>query len=188
MTWKPSSPEALLARARKNLPTELPYDLALKIGAVPELAGTDDEPEPRTPLGWAMYWAKRGLYVFPCERFLGIPLSPKWYRDATSDTSHLVEWWSANPKADIAAVPAFSEHYVIATAGDRGLASLNALEEQHGELSPAFSYETLWGDWHFWFKGRAVTSRNYLGPGLHVYGPGTFVYLPASLAPDPDWP
>lgn len=166
----------------------LPYDLARQIGAIPELIGTDDGPEPQTQLGWVLYWVKKHhLPLFPCKSWVGIPITSKWYRDATCSLPKLVEWWSETPDADIAAVPELSGHYVLAAVGNRGLVSLEALEERHGDLSPEFTTENRWGDLHLWFKGRALTSHNLLGPGLHVYGPGTFVYMPASLAPDNDW-
>jgi Bifunctional DNA primase/polymerase, N-terminal len=167
-------------------PGNLPYDLARKIGAAPKNARTDDEPVPETMLGWAIHWAERGLYVFPCKSWLGSPISPKWYSVATNSVAQIVEWWSETPNADIAAIPDRSGHFVIAAVGPRGLTSLKTLETQYGKLSPLFTTETACSSLHLWFKGRAVTSRNLLGPGLHVCGPGTFVYMPASLAPDPE--
>ena len=163
----------------------LPHDLAYKIGAIPELAKTGYSPVPETMLGWAIGWAERGIHVFPCKSFLGSPIPLKWYREATTDVAQIVEWWSETPNADIAAVPDRSGHFVIAAVGPNGLASLKALERQHGDLSPLFTTQTACSSLHLWFKGRALTSRNFLGSGLHVCGPGTFVYMPASLAPDP---
>jgi hypothetical protein len=164
----------------------VPPDLARVIGAAPELVGTGDKPLPETMLDWAIRWAERRLHLFPCKSFLGTPIPPKWYREATPNVAQLVEWWSETPDADIAAVPDLSGHFVLAAVGSRGLASLDALEMRFGTLSPIFATETRWGDNHLWFHGRALTSHNLLGPGLHVCGPGTFVYMPASLAPDPD--
>lgn len=161
-------------------------DLARKIGAVAELVGTDDDPLPETMLDWAIRWAQQGLHIFPCKSFLGSPIPPKWYSVATNNVSQLVEWWSETPNADIAAVPELSGHFVLAAVGVNGLASIDALEEGYGALCPLFTTETIWGDLHLWFKGRALTSHGLLGPGVHVHGPGTFVYMPASLAPDPE--
>jgi hypothetical protein len=162
----------------------LPPDLARKIGALPEFTGTDSGPLPETMLDWAIRWAERGLHVFPCKSFLGIPIPPKWYCAATTEVAQVIEWWSETPDADIAAVPDKSGHFVLAAVGSRGLASLDNLEKQYGALSPAFATETACSSVHLWFEGKAMTSHNHLGPGLHVYGAGTFVYMPASLAPD----
>jgi hypothetical protein len=69
--------------------------------------------------------------------------------------------------------------------GDEGFNSVDALEAKHGVLVPALTTPTRWGSTNLWFNGSAMSSHNLLGRGLHVYGPGTFIYLPASLAPLP---
>ena len=167
-------------------PGELPSGLARKIGAAPELPALGQAAMPQTMLDWAISWAALKLCVFPCKRFLGTPIPSKWYREATFDIGQLVEWWSETPDVDIAAIPDRSGHFVIRTVGSQGRKSLKVLEKEHGELSPVIKTEAACSSLHLWFRGRALTSRNLLGEGLHVCGPGTFVYMPASLAPDPE--
>lgn len=159
----------------------LPEALARQVGAAPPLPG-EPAPEPQTKLDWAIRWARKGLHVLPCKQWLGSPIG-----DATTHDGLIIRAWTKHPDADIAAVPHMSGHFVIATVGDRGRASLDALEEKYGDLSPDFQTENRWGDLHLWFKGEALTSHNLLSPGLHVYGFGTIVYMPPSAAPDPDW-
>lgn len=163
----------------------IPDDLARMIGALPQLAGSDgDAPEPETMLDWALWWAVRGVHVFPCKSFLGIPVMPKWYSAASISTGQLAEWWSARPDADIGAVPELSGHFVISAVGQEGQASFDALEEKYGKtLVPEFMTMTRWNTVQYWFKGRALSSHNKLGPGLHVHGAGTYLYMPASMAP-----
>ncbi len=162
----------------------LPLDLARRIGAISDLVGSPDEVLPQTQLDWALRWAHRGLHVFPCQSILGTPIPKKWYAVATPEVSHIVEWWSETSDADIAAVPELSGHFVFAVCGEAGEQSLAALESRHGKLAPEFETDTRWGIRHLWFKGRALTSHDYLGAGLNVIGPGRFVFLPDSLAPD----
>jgi hypothetical protein len=154
---------------------------------VARLVRNTDKGEPVTMLDHALRWAERGLYVFPCERFLGRPIPSKWHSAATDDPFKIMEQWDANPTADIGAVPAKSDHFVIVVTGDEGRASLAALEVEHGPFRPEFSYANRWGDRHLWFPGSAFTSHHRLGRGLHVLGRGQFVYLSPSLAPDPHW-
>jgi hypothetical protein len=160
--------------------------LARQIGVAPPLPG-EEPAKPKTKLGWAMHWARRGIHVFPCQRWLGRPLVPKWYSAATTQPDKLVDWWSEWPEADIGAVPNASGHYVIAACGQMGRNSLAILEIMHGKLEPEFRYETRWHDQHLWFHGKdAISSRDDLGLHLHLVGPGCMLYMPPSLAPDLD--
>lgn len=169
-----------------GLAHSMPREIANKIGAGPSVSCAD-RPLPTTPLDWALHWAARGVSLFPCKSFLGVPIVSKWYTAASSQPGQLVEWWSETRDADIGAVPDKSGHFVLAAIGGKGRESLKCLEKTRGPLCPEFRTETRWGDYHLWFAGKALTSYNVLGPGLHVLGAGTFVYMPASLAPDPDW-
>lgn len=168
----------------------LPDDIARQIAGIPLEGGAARRLG--TPLEWALQWiaSPRVLRVFPCEKWLGVPLVKKpkhWWTEATSDRSRVVEWWSEHSDADIAAVPDKSGHFVIRLIGDEGVESFAELEEQHGPIVPEFQYQTRHGDRHLWFKSTAaVSSRNRLGLGIEVIGPGRFVFLPPSLAPDYD--
>jgi hypothetical protein len=160
----------------------LPRELAQRIGVRNE--DTPDSVAPETMLDWALHWSDRGVHIFPCVRFLGRPLLPKWYEHATVSTALIVEWWSRWPNADIGAVPDRSCHYVIAAFKDEGgLHSLAGLESQYGELPAEIAYETGWGDEILWMKGEAYTSHHKLGLGLHVLGTGQRVFMPPSIAP-----
>lgn len=161
--------------------------LAGAVGALPISVRGADDSQPMTLLDWALHWAGRGISLFPCKSFLGSPLVSKWYSAASNQPGQLIEWWSETQDADIGAVPDKSGHFVLAAIGGQGRVSLKHLEKMHGPLCPEFRTETRWGDYHLWFAGKALTSHNALGPGLHVLGAGTFVYMPASIAPDPDW-
>ena len=158
----------------------LPLPLAEAINAVPSAA----ELEPESNLEWALHHAGQGLRVFPCVKFLGIPFTEKWFTEASSERSRIVPWWSEYPDADIAAVPDLSGHFVIRLIGETGQERLTELEAEHGEFEPEFRYQNLHGDEHLWFRGRAGSSRTRLGEGIEIIGPGRYVYLPPSLAPD----
>jgi Bifunctional DNA primase/polymerase, N-terminal len=158
----------------------LPLALARRIGSAPPLPG-EAPPEPQTKLDWALHWHHRGLSLVCCKEWLGTPI-----KDCETN-SQIIAAWKANPNADIAAVPRSSGHFVIAAVGERGRESLDSLEERYGAFAPDFSTENRWGDLHLWFKGEALTSHNFLAPGIHVYGAGTIVYMPPSAAPSPSW-
>jgi hypothetical protein len=141
-----------------------------------------DDP-PQTRLDWALWWAQRGMVLFPCEVWLGTPLGPRWYSTATTDRQTIVGWWSAHPDADMAVVPEHSGHFVIVAHGGLGKSSLFDLQEDE-ELQPDFAYRTRWNDLHLWLKGESP-SRKEFAAGLDIVGAGRFLYLPPSAAPDP---
>ncbi len=143
---------------------------------------------PTSPLDWALHWAGLGLCIFPCERFLGAPLAGNWYKDASREPGKLIDWWSQEPTADIAAVPDKSGHFVIlADAAAGGLTSLVLFQRHHGALKPEIQAFNAFGNLRLWIKGEAVTSHNRFGAGLHVLGKGHFVFMPGSYSPDQVW-
>lgn len=162
--------------------TERYVELGQRLGIISARHGLD--PEPETPMDHALQWARRGLCIFPCERFLGLPLVQKWHSAATCATSTIVEHWSTWQDADIAGVPDRSGHFVIVAVKEQyGDLSLMELEDELGELPVDFRYTNRWGDEHLWLTGSAMTSHHKLGRGLHVLGAGTYCYLPDSWAP-----
>src|SRR5438045_2978955 len=156
-------------------------DLAQQIGLLPAVEGADtSSATPSLPIDWALYWHARGLHIFPCKRFLGTPIPTNWYKDATDKRSTIIEWWSTweLQDADLAAVPERSGHFVIAAYADEGgPETLDALEDNYGEIPADISYETRWGDVYLWLKGCVYTRRNALGPGVHTLGSGQYVFL-----------
>jgi hypothetical protein len=180
----PSADEPEPHERPRARPTAMPPELAARIG----MQTAKQNPEPLIALDWALRWANQGICVFPCRRFLGVPLVSKWYAEATDDTARIVEWWSEWPDADVAGVPDKSGHFAIIASGEDGAQSLAEIEAEYGELPTAFRYLNRLGDSeHLWLKGNAVTSHHRLGRGLHVLGSGHYVYLPESWAPDPLW-
>ena len=137
----------------------------------------------KTMLDHALDYIGRGLHVFPCDQFLGLPQLDNWYAGACTKPEKVVQWWSADPSADVAAVPEKSGHYVIVVTGDTGRESLAQFEREHGVLKPAFRYANLWNCEHLWFLGKAYSARIDLG--LHLIGAGRYVYLSPIAAPDP---
>jgi hypothetical protein len=133
-------------------------------------------------LDHALAHASRGLHVFACERFLGIPNIDSWYVGATTDRAKIIKMWADDPTADIGCVPEKSGHYVIVCTGELGRASLEFFEAEHGALKPAFHYRNFWDAEHFWFVGSSPSIR--IDEALHLIGDGRFVYLNPSFAPD----
>jgi hypothetical protein len=55
------------------------------------------EPYPTTLIGWALWCAKKGWRVFPCQEREKAPVTFNGVLDATTDTEAIKSWWSKNP-------------------------------------------------------------------------------------------
>jgi hypothetical protein len=138
-------------------------------------------PTPRTMIGWALYWQGRGLKLFPCTPFTGRPLVPRWPRSASDKDAQIVEWWSELRDADIATVPDAAGCFVVVAVGEEGRDNLYSIDGSYDD--PLLETERADGSLHLWFPGRAPSQR--LSDGLYVFGVGSYLYMPGSLAPDP---
>jgi hypothetical protein len=174
--------------------------VAAKPRAAPRKASPQEEPatidlkndRPVNQMAWALQWGERGLVVFPATRFLGDPLLPNWYQAANKfgtggackGQASIISWWAQWPDADIAAVPWRSGHFVVvAVKKEGGYESLKKLRRDLPKLD--FEHWAPWGEHHLWFKTNSLvqSSSHRLGPGIHVVGPGRYVFLPNSRAP-----
>jgi hypothetical protein len=147
---------------------------------------------PVSPMDWALHWQDKGLILFPCSRFLGDPLLPNWFAPANKfgtggackGQTSIVSWWTQWPDADIAAVPWRSNHFVVVAVRDEG--GYESLQKVRHDLPKLdFEHWAPWGEHHMWFKTSSLvqSSSHRLGRGLHVVGPGRYVFLPNSRSP-----
>jgi Bifunctional DNA primase/polymerase, N-terminal len=174
-------------------------EFARLIGATPDGAIPDGGPPDdklTVMLDWALHWAGQGLHVFPAAPVLGTPILIRhWHSDSvaipggaacSSAENTIVQWWSKRPDADIGCVPSKSGHFIVAAIRcEKGLESLERIEEEIGTVIPDFETDNTRGDRFLWFKGKAPTNYQGFGAGLYVLGAGHYVYLPPSQAPSP---
>jgi hypothetical protein len=94
----------------------------------------------------AIAFAERGLAVFPCKRDKA-PLTSHGFKDASTDTGRISDWWTKHPEANIGiATGPISNIWVLdIDPRHHGDASLASLVEQHGPLPP--SIESYWRRW-----------------------------------------
>jgi hypothetical protein len=147
----------------------------------PRLASPDAEP--RTMMSWALHWGALGLRVFPAAFFTGTPLVNRWAKDATNKDHLIIEWWSETPNADIGCIPDAAGCYVVVAVGDEGFDSLVERETMLREPPLLVTDNSRNRSIHLWFPGRASSHR--WAAGLYVFGVGSYLYMPASFAPDP---
>jgi putative DNA primase/helicase len=145
-------------------------------------------PAPSTLAEAAVHYAEQGIPVFPCRSNAKTPLTPRGFKDATTNVQQVVAWWRHWPRANIAmATGSASGRFVIDVdnepdKGIDGLATWSALERQHGEITTP-RVLTPRGGMHLYFRhveGLGSTSGK-LGPGVDTRGNGGYVLLPPSV-------
>jgi hypothetical protein len=123
--------------------------------------------------------------VFPC-RMDKTPYTKHGHLDATKDERRINAYWNRYPSAN-PAMPTGQRSgvFVVDVDADKwGFGSLEALEEEHGELPATLTVKTGGGGLHYYFRlPRNTEIRNSagkLGRGLDVRGEGGYVLLPTS--------
>lgn len=111
------------------------------------------------------------------------PRTPNGFKDASTDSFQIGEWWEKWPDANIGIVTgAVSGLFVLDVdlrhGGDETLAQM---ERQYGAL-PRTAKVRTGGGWHYYFRhpGGEVRSGK-LGPGIDLKADGGYVVAPPSL-------
>src|SRR5262249_10210344 len=112
---------------------------------------------PRTELEAALYYASKGLPVFPCSPLTKHPLTPHGFYDAPPNEAQIPEWWTKWPNAMIG-MPTGPRSGLWVTDTDidpaenlDGEAELAKLIKQYGELPKTLMSTTPRGGRHRFF-------------------------------------
>jgi putative DNA primase/helicase len=113
------------------------------------------------------------------------PRTARGFLDASGDPNRILSWWHRWPEANVAiATGAVAGVMVLdVDPAHGGLASIAALEERHGELSPTWCVETGGDGLHLWFRSDNTQLRNSagrVGQGLDVRANGGYAIVPPS--------
>lgn len=136
-------------------------------------------------LAAALAYAEAGWYIFPCIAGGKTPACANGVHDATRDPAIINQWFTENPRYNIAAAPDRSGHFVVDVDPPLGAETLASLEMEHGLLPSTLTFQTPRGGLHHWFTGSCPSSvgteRNGLGPKLDTRGVGGYALLPPSI-------
>lgn len=115
------------------------------------------------------------------------PRTKNGLKDASADPAVIAEWSSRWPQTNWAArTGPESAFWVLDVDGADGLATLAALEIEHGPLPETLTATTGSGGRHYvfaWPERRVPNSCRKLGPGLDVRGDGGYIVI----APADHW-
>ena len=130
----------------------------------------------------AMSYARQGFAIFPCWPSEKRPLTPHGFKDATTDTKQIRQWWKQWPAANIG-LALDGKFWVLDVDNPDGEKSLAELEAQHEPLPSTTTVRTGSGGRHIYFQAPSFaikTSAGKLGPGIDVRGNAGYVLVPPS--------
>lgn len=143
-------------------------------------------PSENAPLSeWALYYANRGIPIFPCAAKTKIPLKgSRGVDDATTDKGQINLWWAANPHANIGAACGHLFD-VLDLDGTTGQETFKAREVQNRNKIVA-STRTPSGGYHIFYEPCLTPLTNGVKklPGVDLRTKGGYVLLPPSRVID----
>jgi hypothetical protein len=134
--------------------------------------------------------ASLGLRVLPVKLRTKTPAIGNWPTVATCDPDQIARW---GPRHGAGNVGVATGGWLVVLdldvkGGAAGLATLAALEREHGQLPATVAVDTPTGGRHIYFRLpagiRAKCSVSRIGPGVDVRGEGGFVVAPPSVHPN----
>ena len=146
----------------------------------------------------ALGYAERGFPVFAvhsaaggrcscgksnCEHPGKHPRTVHGFKDATTDSDTLKEWWGKWPEANIGMPTGAVTGLLVIDVDPRhgGEASLESLFSKHGRFPDTAEQITGGGGRHFVFCDPAIAVRKTLAPGIDVKGDGGYIVVAPSI-------
>lgn len=136
----------------------------------------------------ALEYARSGVPVFPCVPLAKAPLTPRGFKDASTDPAQIVRWWQWQPDANIGLVTGAARSRIdildidVHPGGD-GFAALQAAEDAGLISSWSQIVRSPSGGIHVVFPANAdPQQRSWAVPSAHVdfLADGSYVLAPPS--------
>jgi hypothetical protein len=141
--------------------------------------------EPTTLLEWALWYAGKGIPVFPLKEKDKIPLTVKGFKDASTAESTIRSWWQRWPNANIGIPTGSASGLAVVDIDPRhgGEESWIALTELNGPAPETPMSLTGGGGRHlaFAFLPGFRNSAGTIGPGIDTRGEGGYIAAPPSV-------
>lgn len=141
----------------------------------------------------ALEYAKYGLAVFPIIPRDKRPITQNGFKDATTDTNKIKEWWSIHPDANIGIATGDMSGGLVVIDMDidvetdkNGYHSFNDFIKEHYLIIPdSWQSITGRGGYHLFFKASfPVNSRIGWLDGVDVRANGGYIVAPPSIHPN----
>jgi hypothetical protein len=161
----------------------------------------DRHPPPAATGATALWYAQRGLHVFPCRPLAKVPITRNGVKDATLDPETISRWWTNHPDANVAIATGWlvdvwdfdgptawldqymgrDEHWSGSWAQHQ-----EDFEPEPGEVLAKVSTPRP-GGIHWWVRAEPYAKNGkHLWPGIDYRAHGGYVVAPPSVTDDRD--
>ena len=138
---------------------------------------------------WALYYAEKGLAVFPLEERGKRPITKNGCKAATTNKEQIAEWWSRYPNSNIGIATGRPSGGLVVIDLDEdeekdkhGYEVLKEWQRSHEDLPETWQSITGRGGYHLFFKDTAHNqNRVNLYDGIDIRGDGGYIVAPPSV-------
>jgi hypothetical protein len=129
----------------------------------------------------ALRFAANGIPVFPCVEGTKRPYCLNGFHDASIDPAVIDQWWSENPRLNVAFSPHQAGLGIIDLDGEPGEAAWLKWQDEHGQLPRTYTVRTPRGGRHLYYRGILPATQSKLGEHVDTRGVGSYALIPPSV-------
>ena len=141
---------------------------------------------------YALYYADKGLAVFPLEPRGKRPITKNGCKAATTNKDQISEWWDVHPNSNIGIATGKVSGGLLVIDLDEdeekdkhGYEVLKEWQQANGEFPETWQSITGRGGYHLFFKDSAHNrNRANLYDGIDIRGDGGYIVAPPSVHPN----
>jgi len=141
------------------------------------------------PLDFAVDFARRGFWVFPCRPAGKVPIFKGWQARATRDEATLRRWWRDHPDANVGIFTGrFGENSALIVVDvdvkseKKGIETLRGLRHEGFEFPQTLEHQTASGGFHLIYANPVALQggTDKLGNGVDIKSHGGLIVAPGS--------
>lgn len=133
---------------------------------------------PEALLKAALWYAARGVRVFPCHPGTKLPMTRHGFKDAGTDPEEIRAWWAVEPQANVG-LPTGHQFDAIDVDPPDGYLSLGEMRDA-GLIPPTLGRVSTPRGAHLYIPATGRGNAAGMLPGIDYRGDGGYVIAPPS--------